>query len=135
MSIESYYEYPAGVALSRFLAGLRDGKIVASRCGVCGASYLPPRAFCLKCLKPVSEFHEVEGFGFVETFTRSYISLEGVLHQPITWIFVRFEGVVGGLLHRLDPSAEPRRGLRVVPVFHAERVGSILDIKWFTSAE
>jgi uncharacterized OB-fold protein len=135
MSIESFYEYPAGVALSKFLEGLRQGKLMAGRCSRCDRSQIPPRSHCIKCLKPVEDFHEIRQTGVIETFSRSHISLEGGLAQPVTWIYVKFEGVEGGLLHRLDPSVTPEKALKVRPVFHEIRIGSILDIKWFTAVE
>lgn len=135
MSIESFYEYPAGIALSIFLQGLREGKLIAGRCGKCNISHIPPRSYCAKCLNPINDFHEITGVGFVDTFTSSHISLDGSPAQPVTWIYVRFEGVEGGLLHRLDPSVAPEKALKVRPVYHGERIGSILDIKWFTKAE
>ncbi|MEM4281392.1 MAG: zinc ribbon domain-containing protein [Candidatus Caldarchaeum sp.] len=136
MSIESFYEYPAGVALSKFLNGLRQGKLIASRCGECKKSIIPPRAYCTSCLKPVVEYYEVEPVGEVVTYTISHVTLsDGSTVQPTTWVYVKFRDVQGGLMHRLDPVVKPSAGLRVNPVFNEQRIGSILDIKWFTAAE
>jgi uncharacterized OB-fold protein len=32
LSIDSFYEYPAGIALSKFLTGLTEEKLYGSRC-------------------------------------------------------------------------------------------------------
>jgi len=136
VSIESFYEYPAGVALSNFLNGLKQGKILASRCSQCRKSTIPPRAFCTHCLKPITEYHEAEPVGEVVSYTVSHVSVSGDRGgQPTAWVFVRFEGVDGGLMHRLDPSVKPSAGIRVRPVFNEKRIGNILDIRWFTAAD
>ncbi len=136
MSIESFYEYPAGVALSKFFEGLTRMKIVASQCSICKTLTIPPRAYCLKCYKPVEKYPEVEGVGQIATYTRSFINIDGELKdKPTTWVFVKFDGIEGGLVHILDPSIPPRTGLRVRPVFRERTIGSILDIKWFTAVE
>jgi len=123
LSIDSFYEYPAGVALSKFLTGLVEGKLYGSICMECGYKIIPPRAFCVKCLSHRTGYVEVGPDGFVETWTAA---------EGVTWVYVRFPGVDGGLLHMLDPTHRPRKGLPVRPVFRERRVGSILDIKWFT---
>ncbi|MEM4334955.1 MAG: zinc ribbon domain-containing protein [Candidatus Caldarchaeum sp.] len=135
MSIDSYYEYPAGVGLSKFLEGLKHGKLTASLCRRCGARRIPPKSYCLECMKPSDEYVEVAPLGSVEAYTRCEVGLDGSKAGDVVWVFIKFEGVAGGLLHRLDPSAEPRKGLKVRPVFHEHRAGSVLDIKWFRPAE
>lgn len=55
------------------------------------------------------------------------------LDEPVTFAYVTFEGVTGGLLHRI--LGEARAGDTVRPVFKSkkDRQGSILDIKGFRS--
>ncbi|MEM0482497.1 MAG: Zn-ribbon domain-containing OB-fold protein [Nitrososphaerota archaeon] len=133
MGIESFYEYPAGVALSRFLEGLRLGRLIASKCSECNYKVVPLRAYCPRCYSPIKEYQTIEDVGWIITYTRSFINIEGKpANPPVTWVFVKFDGVEGGLLHILDPSINPRIGLRVRPVYREQRIGSILDIKYFT---
>jgi hypothetical protein len=134
MSIESFYEYPTGVALSRFLEGLRLGRLIASKCSRCNHTVIPPRAYCLKCYRPIKEYQIIGEEGRIATYTRSFTNIEGKpANPPVTWVFVKFDGVDGGLFHILDPSIIPQTGMRVRPVFREHRIGSILDIKWFTA--
>ncbi|MEM0350121.1 MAG: hypothetical protein QXD24_08105 [Candidatus Caldarchaeum sp.] len=135
MDIESYYEYPAGVALSKFLEGLSNAKIIASKCGKCSSKYVPPRAYCLDCFTPIKEYIEINPVAEVQTYTRTRLLAVGEAGEEVVWVFVRFVDTLGGLLHMLDPSTNPRKGLRVRPVFREKRVGSIHDIKWFTAAD
>jgi len=132
--IESFYEHTAGAALTKFLNGLKEGRVIGSSCGKCGKTLIPPRAYCPHCLSHEITYSEVETEAYIETYTISHIALDGErLETPITWVFVKYRGVDGGILHRLDASVKPVRGLRVRPVFRDERIGSIWDIVFFTS--
>lgn len=136
MNIENYYEYPAGVALSVFLNGLRDKKIIASECVKCGYRRVPPRVHCPECFTTSTRYVEVEAKGFIVTYSRSPLTiLKSPSNAMKTWVFVRFEKTHGGILHLLDPAVEPKINLRVTPVFQENRIGSIWDIKMFTAAD
>lgn len=131
-SIESFYEYTAGKALSKFLMGLKDGKILVSRCGECGGEAIPPRAYCPNCFSSNITYHDVGTPAYVDTFTVSALTIDGGRRtQPVTWVFVRYADVAGGLLHILADGVKPHTGLRVEPVFRSERIGSIWDIMFF----
>jgi len=53
------YSYTAGQALSVFLNGLKEGKILGRKCNKCGRIYVPPRMYCEDCFVP----HEPVGGG------------------------------------------------------------------------
>ena len=40
------YDYALGEVAGHFMQGLREGKVLATRCSKSGLTYLPPRAFC-----------------------------------------------------------------------------------------
>src|SRR3972149_3753532 len=40
------YRWSAGVAVSKFLRGLKAGKIIGFHCPTCSRTHTPPRAFC-----------------------------------------------------------------------------------------
>jgi len=125
-SIENPYEYPAGFALSVFLEGLRKGVLKGSKCTSCSRSYLPPFAFCPHCVDSKVEYVDVPGEGRVVTWTRT--------RDGTVLVFVAFDGLEGGILHRYVAGGDPVEGMRVRPRFRAERVGSILDIEGFEPA-
>ncbi|MEM1948704.1 MAG: zinc ribbon domain-containing protein [Candidatus Caldarchaeum sp.] len=134
MNIDNYYEYPAGVALSVFLNGLREEKIMASECMKCCHRRVPPRAHCPECFTTTIRYVEVKSVARVITYSRSPLTILKPSKTVMkTWIFARFEETHGGILHLLDPVIEPKLNLRVKPVFQENRVGSIWDIKMFTS--
>ncbi len=131
-AIESRYEYTAGVALSIFLDGLRRGKIFSSRCRECGRSRIPPSAFCVRCFSSKIRYVSLEGEGYMDSFTESKMWSDGrKKERSIIWIFVKFQGVEGGIIHRLKDCSRPFRGMKVRPVFRKERAGSILDVEYF----
>ena len=128
--------YTAGIAGEKFLRGLKEGKIIASRCNKCDISYLPARSFCEECFSEINEYYEIETKGEVDTYTIQYTDENGEkLEKPIIWAIIKFYGVRGGILHKLgevDPE-EVYIGMVVEPVFkpEQERKGSIEDIQYF----
>lgn len=134
--VEADYLYTTGVAGERFFTELRDtGRILAARCPVCDLSYLPPRTYCEECLRPTSEWVAVEGPATVEAVTVTHVDVHGTrLAAPQVWAILRWDGIHGGLVHRLAVAPDRARpGLRVRPVLRprGERVGNITDIRHF----
>lgn len=125
-SIPFRYEYTAGVAGEKFLRGLLAGKILGGYCPNCGETSLPARIYCVRCYGPITKFVKVGPTGRVRAISR-----EKGPEGPRTWVYVTFDGVRGGLIHRLI--GKGRAGSRVAPRFRAraERTGSILDIEGF----
>lgn len=68
--------------------------------------------------------------------TVAYVNVDGTkLKKPIIWAMVKIDKVHGGFVHKLgevDPE-DVEIGMRVEAVFKEkkERVGSMLDIKYF----
>ena len=127
------YEYTAGVAGEKFLRGLQEGRLLASRCTKCGKKFLPPKAYCVDCFEKISTFREVGPQGTVAALAESHIGFDGVRRaSPIMFAYVTFKGVTGGMVHRAAGRGLAV-GCSVAPRFkpRAERVGSILDIEEF----
>ncbi len=146
------YLFSAGQALSRFLQGLKEGRILGRRCPVCGRVYVPPRAYCEYCHVPTSEWVEVPGTGVIHTAVVSYIATDrSRLEKPEIVGVIRLDAPgyredsyeFAGLFHRIcgvtpeqvmDGSAI---GMRVRPRWRPpeERTGSINDIECFEPVE
>ena len=76
--------------------------------------------------------HSVRPIGRVAAMTRTLIGQDGArLEQQVTFAYVTFDGVAGGILHRVIGRA--RVGSRVKPRFRkrGDRKGSILDLEGF----
>jgi len=114
-----HYKYTYGVAGQKFVSGLKEGKIIASRCKFCKTAYLPPKLYCTNCFKKIDDFEEVNVKGKVVALAVG----------KKTYGFVTFEGFTGGLVH--FASERCKVGDSVKPVFKAEREGRITDIMYF----
>lgn len=143
------YSRDAGGVVSKFLQGLRGGRILASRCGGCGRTLLPPRSFCEWCFKDVDTVVELTGDGEVATYSLSYIGTDPRerLPEPKVVAVIWFEDTkvihpstrsvvhAAGILHMVGDvkPADVHIGMKVKPVWKPpeQRVGSILDILHF----
>ena len=130
------YEYTAGVAGEKFLRGLQGGKILASRCGKCGRSYLPPKMYCVEDFSEIKDFPQIRGKGRLVALAESHVDFAGrKTKRGTTFVFVSFDGVEGGLIHR-GIGAGLVVGSKVIPRFRpvGKRKGMMLDIEGFVKA-
>ena len=63
--VEPRYNWAAGVAISRFLVELKNGKIIGRKCSQCQRILVPPRMYCELCYRPTDEWVEVKNTGTV----------------------------------------------------------------------
>ncbi|MDR7521146.1 MAG: Zn-ribbon domain-containing OB-fold protein [Armatimonadota bacterium] len=138
LPVASRYTYgPAG---ERFFRALKDeARLLATRCGRCGITYVPGRLFCERCFDELNEWIEVGPAGTVEAVTTVHWGPDGSrLERPVLLALVRPDGADTVLVHYLGnvSPADVRIGLRVRPAFKppGQRTGSILDIVHFTPA-
>ena len=134
-NIPIHHRYTVGVAGQRFFAALRDEKVIlASRCEGCGDRFLLPKIYCERCFVETPEWSRVEGPGYVKTFTLVHRNLdEEALSEPVAAAVIGWEGVRGGIVHRLGgiESSQIRTGMKVEPQWREVRTGSIQDILFF----
>jgi len=134
-NFDSIFSYDAGTIRSRFLTEIRDNqKIMGMRCPHCNLVYVPPRSVCLKCFGNLSDFVEVGQAGKLTTYSIVYRSEPFYPVEP-TFVYgiIQLDGADTGLVHFINEVdlQKVRIGMRVKAVFKEERVGSILDIKYF----
>jgi uncharacterized OB-fold protein len=53
-----------------FAQHLRDGRLMGTKCGKCGAFSFPPRADCVECMSGDFEYTELSGKATLHTFTK-----------------------------------------------------------------
>jgi uncharacterized OB-fold protein len=61
--------FTAEAKAADFVTHLEQGKVMATRCKKCGASYFPPKMDCPKCLLSDVEWFEIKGNGKLATYT------------------------------------------------------------------
>ncbi len=66
--LEITYNIPISKTL-RFWEGLKEGKILATKCRNCGKLHFPPAADCGECLSSDMEWIELSGEGRLVTYT------------------------------------------------------------------
>src|SRR5438094_5399822 len=70
---EAKYSWAAGVAISRFLAELKEGRIIARKCMRCERILVPPRMYCEQCFRPTDEWVLIKDTGAINTYSISHV--------------------------------------------------------------
>lgn len=132
---EAKFAWSAGEAMSRFLAELKNGRLIARSCRNCKRILFPPRMFCEECFRPTDAWTYVKDTGTIETYSISYIDLDAKrIKDPVYVGVVSVDGASPkmGLMHYLGGVTPEtiRIGMRVKAVWKppAQREGSVLDI-------
>jgi len=136
---ELKYAWTSGVAISRFLNGLKAGEIWGRRCARCGRTLVPPRMYCEECFRPTDEWVKLKETGTVNTFSVSYVNVDASRRKnPILVAVVEIDGASSGMgiLHLLG-GVRPKDvyiGMKVKALWkpRSERVGAITDIRYFS---
>jgi len=133
-SIPLEYHYTAGVAGEEFRRELKEnGRFLYSKCAKCKTTYIPARMFCPSCFVEIKENVPLEKPGYVYSFTTVNRNRTGEpIEEPLTVALIKFEGVKGGIVHRLqvDGQNSVSFGTKVVPILkdERERTGALTDI-------
>lgn len=137
--MEADYRYTLGVVGERFFKEIKENaRIMGTKCPKCGVVFVPPRLYCERCFTKLEEWVEVGKKGEVYTYTIVTIDVNGKkLEKPQVYAFIKFNGVQGGLIHRIGEVEKVYIGMKVEAVFkpYSERKGSINDIAYFKPAE
>ncbi|MBI3269722.1 MAG: Zn-ribbon domain-containing OB-fold protein [Planctomycetes bacterium] len=139
---ELTYRYAAGRYGSRFLRGLKEGRILASRCRRCPRTLVPPRIACTGCFGRMEEVVEVPPRGELLAYTQvtfPFLDPFTGVKRPIPYCYgmVRFEGTDNTFQYFLAEKnpANLRVGQRVRAVFREERKGEMADLVCLEAAE
>ena len=135
---QAHYAWDAGVAVGRYLAELKAGRLVGVHCHKCRRLVIPPRIFCEWCFRPMDEWVPLPDTGTVNTFSLCYVTWDmRQLTVPEIPAVIDIDGThpsvgIMHLLGEVDPKAV-HIGMKVQAVWKpaGERTGSILDIRHF----
>jgi len=133
------YDYALGEVAGTFMQGLRERRIMATRCSKSGLTYLPPRAYCERSFEKCDSWVEAGHEGTIETSTIVVRGFEGKRKPPVAIAFVRLDGVdsaIGNYVDDIDLSDLDEAmkhiapGKRVRVQFASEREGRITDFSF-----
>ena len=138
------YAWDDGVAIGRYLAELKEGKIIGRACHKCRRIMIPPRMFCELCFKPSDEWVELKDTGTINTFSIVHVNWDASRRKkgepPLIPAVIEIDGASKGMgiMHMIG-EADPKDvkiGMKVKAVWKAkeEREGAITDILYFKPA-
>jgi uncharacterized OB-fold protein len=130
MTIGFDYTRSLGPVLGRFMAGLRDRRVLGGRTSD-GRVHVPPLEYDPVTLEPITDLVDVSPTGTVVSWTWNPRPLEGQpLDRPFAWALIRLDGADTSLLHAVDATAV-HTGMRVRVRWASETGGRIQDIACF----
>jgi len=135
---EAKFAWSAGEAMTRFLAELEQGRLIARECKGCDRILFPPRMFCEECYRPTDAWVYVRDTGTIETYSISYLDTDARrITEPILVGVVSIDGASPkmGMMHYFGEMSKDdiRIGMRVQAKWREarDRTGSVLDIEYF----
>lgn len=140
-SLDCAYAWDTGVAINRYLAEMKKGKIIAKHCRKCNRIMLPPRMFCELCFIPSGDWVYLQDTGTVNTFSICRVHWDASRikegEKPYLPAVIEIDGASPGmgimhLLGEVEPD-QIKIGMKVKAVWkpEKERTGAITDIKYF----
>lgn len=141
-SLNAEFAWDTGIAIGRYLRGLKEGIILGSYCSHCRRTVVPPRIVCEWCFNPMDKYVPLEDKGTVNTYSLCYVTWDVQrIKEPEIPAVIDLDSTspLHGILHKLgevDPD-EISIGMRVEAVWKPanEREGAITDILYFKPAE
>jgi len=130
------YRYSAGIATSRFLRGIAQGKILGQRCPSCSKVYVPPRGSCPRCAVATEEEVELSDKGTITTYAVVRVPSENIdVPLPFASVHVLLDGADLPMFSVVQecPLEQIRIGMRVQAVWvPREQLGPTLQsIRYF----
>jgi uncharacterized OB-fold protein len=132
------YARDTGQAIGRYLAELKEARLIARACRQCERVMIPPRMFCERCFRPTDEWVYVKDTGKILTFSLCYVSWDvRRLKQPEIPAVIEVDGASPGMgiLHVVKkiPPEKVRIGMAVRAVWKPKpkRTGSVTDIAYW----
>ncbi|MSQ07123.1 MAG: Zn-ribbon domain-containing OB-fold protein [Dehalococcoidia bacterium] len=142
--VKAEYQWDAGLAMSTYLNGLKQGKLLGIHCPQCRRTLIPPRVFCELCFRPLDQWVELANIGKINTYSVSYVNWDATRRQtPEVPAVIEIDGASPGMgiLHLMgevgDTLEAITRRLKVGTPVQAvwkpdsEREGAITDIRYF----
>lgn len=122
-------------ALSLFVSGLKDKKILGRKCHKCGTVYVPGPTYCRKCFIDIDHVVEVGQEGVLDAFTVNLSDIKGnPLEHPFITCTVKLDGSDSYLIGALEGWTDwhsVKEGMRVRVVWKESTQGVLADLAYF----
>ncbi|PKN33306.1 MAG: hypothetical protein CVU61_13900 [Deltaproteobacteria bacterium HGW-Deltaproteobacteria-19] len=135
------YQWALGRTWTRFFDGLKEERILGTKCDRCGKVYVPARSFCPVCFTDLMEWVDVKPRGRLVSWTVVNTSYHGQVKEPPYIVaLIRLDGADCDFHHFIDgfnitDAGERKRKLRagakVKAVWSPSKNADIRDIAWF----
>jgi uncharacterized OB-fold protein len=130
------YTFTAGLAQSRTLKALAEGRFIGQRCPICSKVYVPSRGSCPVDGVPTEEVVELPDTGTVTTFCVVNVPFAGqTIEIPYICAQILLDGANISFMALIQeiPADEVRMGLRVRAVWvpPEELTPSMASVKYF----
>jgi hypothetical protein len=134
------YRYTPGLAASRFLRAVAEGRLIGQRCPECGRVYVPPRGSCPTDGVPMEEEVQLADTGVITTFCVVNVPFAGhAIEMPYVAASIVLDGADISFQHLVQgvPADRVRIGMRVRAVWRPrEEWGPTLEnIRHFEPVE
>lgn len=139
--IQLPYRWSIGEAGLKFFQGMKNKKIMGTKCPKCGKVFVPGRKFCGTCFVDIPDWVEVGDKGIIEAWTLvTYPFVEQPAEPPYIIARIKLDGAdsafyhyIGGIdLSDVDKvKNQVKVGAKVEAVWKDKTVGEIMDIKYF----
>jgi uncharacterized OB-fold protein len=124
--------------VQKYLAGLKEKKILGIKCPDCGRIYTPPTPRCGRCMTEPHEWVEVEDKGTLVAYTIGYSSIRGdALKEPSVTGMIKFDGADSwtmGALKDIKPE-DVKTGMKVKVKWRDTPKGELGDIEYYVPDE
>ena len=134
------FDFTPGVAQSKFLRGLKQGKFLGQRCEVCGKVYVPSRGSCPTDGVPTTQDVELSNSGTITTYCVVNVPFAGQsIEIPYICAQILLDGAnlsFMGLIQEIATD-QIRMGMRVEAVWvdADELTPSLASVKYFRPAD
>jgi uncharacterized protein len=135
------YRLAYGETWTRFFEGMKEEKILGSKCSQCSRILVPARTFCPRCFIKTDEWVECSQEGVLVVWClTNYRYYAQPIEPPFISALIKLDGTDVNFLHLIggfdlsDLEAvrkKVKNGMRVKAVWEKEKKGHILDIKYF----
>lgn len=140
-AIQLPYRWSIGEAGLKFFQGMKNKKIMGSKCPKCGKVLVPGRKFCSTCFVDIPDWVQVSDKGTIESWTLvTYPYINQPAKPPYIIARIKLDGADSSFYHYIGEvdlsdlekvKKQVKVGAKVQAVWRDKTVGDMMDIQYF----